>query len=297
MKKDLIIHWIKKSGLLTSAELAALTIKPLGRSTNEVYLLKIPHKKNYILKIPNPSVRPLIDYRHEYEANLITTTAGINIPIVYFDRETGIHISPYQENCEILDKNRISSPVTLSSAASLLHQLHHSSKPFYREVNIFLVLDYYQQFIKDKWPTEFGLLSDWQPILEKLRAEFQKKDIVNRPCHCDPTLSNFLWTTENKLFLIDWEYAGNNDPCWDLATFIADAEMTQEQEQQFLSFYFQKTISDDVKRRLQVYKVLFHYLWSLWGIVIWNQKDKTDQFYQLAHFHFQISLNQRNRLT
>jgi len=37
-------------------------------------------------------------------------------------------------------------------------------------------------------------------------------------CHCDPLCENFLDTGE-RMWIVDWEYSGMNDPMWTSAIF------------------------------------------------------------------------------
>ena len=38
-------------------------------------------------------------------------------------------------------------------------------------------------------------------------------------CHCDPLCENFLDTGE-RMWIVDWEYSGMNDPMWDLGDLV-----------------------------------------------------------------------------
>jgi len=50
------------------------------------------------------------------------------------------------------------------------------------------------------------------------------------PSHCDPLCENFLDTGE-RMYLIDYEYAGNNDPMWDLGDLSVEAQFGPEQDE------------------------------------------------------------------
>ena len=44
------------------------------------------------------------------------------------------------------------------------------------------------------------------------------------PCHCDPLAENFLDTGE-RMWIVDWEYSGMNDPMWDLGDLSVEASL------------------------------------------------------------------------
>ncbi len=57
------------------------------------------------------------------------------------------------------------------------------------------------------------------------------------PCHCDPLCENFLDTGE-RMYIIDYEYAGNNDPMWDLGDLSVEGGFDAEQDAALLRAYF-----------------------------------------------------------
>jgi len=51
-------------------------------------------------------------------------------------------------------------------------------------------------------------------------------------CHCDPMVENCI-DDGQKIFIIDFEYAGNNDPMWDLGDLSVEGNFSIEQEHIF----------------------------------------------------------------
>ena len=59
-------------------------------------------------------------------------------------------------------------------------------------------------------------------------------------CHNDLVLANFL-NAKNRMYLIDWEYAGNNDPIFDVSSFLTENNLYYTfWKDIFLKYYFQK---------------------------------------------------------
>ncbi len=56
-----------------------------------------------------------------------------------------------------------------------------------------------------------------------------------------------------------------NDPLWDLADVMIEAELNQEQEELFKGFYFETAATKEEERRIVMNKVFLDFLWSLWG--------------------------------
>jgi thiamine kinase-like enzyme len=88
-------------------------------------------------------------------------------------------------------------------------------------------------------------------------------------CHNDLVVANIINTPETKF--LDWEYACDNDPFFDLATIAAHHKLTQEQCDTLLNAYFDgngERWREQLARQSEVYEAL---LW-LWEAA-WSQRD------------------------
>ena len=63
------------------------------------------------------------------------------------------------------------------------------------------------------------------------------------------------------MYLVDWEYAGMNDPMWDLADLFIEAEFTHEEENVFCQYYFESenTLDSIIKHRILINKILLDF--------------------------------------
>ena len=85
-------------------------------------------------------------------------------------------------------------------------------------------------------------------------------------CHNDLLPANFLDDGE-RLWLLDWEYAGWNTPFFDLANLSSNAQMTEAQRHQMLAIYFNRQIDVSDLTKLQVAECASLLRESLWSIV------------------------------
>ena len=261
-----LTQYLVASGLFEKTP-EILKIESLPGETNEVFLVTTQQQR-YVIKIPRPLAKSLIDRECEYHAGNLTARAGINLPYLYFDTNSGVNITLYLDH--IFEKELI-----IKKSTALFKKVHQLPQRFFRDLNIFEILNSYIHRLKDRLPPALSELLSWQNYLESLRLEFSFMDIPSVPCHNDPMLTNFL-LANNQLYLIDWEYAGNNDPCWDLASFALEAEISFEQEQIFLHDYYGEHLDSQIWRRFEVYKTLSNYLWSLWCVAMLEDLDDQD---------------------
>ena len=108
-------------------------------------------------------------------------------------------------------------------------------------------------------------------VLARIIREYDLKDIIDDiklvPCHNDTVSENFIKNKENKMYLIDWEYAGMNDPMWDLAAYCLENNFTENEEELFLKIYFRGNIEDKYKKRILINKIYQDFLWSIWTTI------------------------------
>ena len=101
---------------------------------------------------------------------------------------------------------------------------------------------------------------------EVLREALELHPAELRPCHCDPTGANLLDTGE-RVWLVDWEYSGMNDPAWDLAYLSVEADFDTALDGELLAAYFGRRPDAAETGRVEVYKALCELLSALWALI------------------------------
>ena len=93
---------------------------------------------------------------------------------------------------------------------------------------------------------------------------------LERKCiltHVDAVPDNFLFVRENgkeTLHLIDWEYAGMNDPHLDIAMFAIYAGYDRQEIDRLIDWYFEGRCDGDTRLKIYCYVALGGLLWSNW---------------------------------
>ena len=100
-------------------------------------------------------------------------------------------------------------------------------------------------------------------------------DVELAPCHNDTIAENFIKSGEDKMYLIDWEYAGMNDPMWDLAAHSLENKFSEDEEELLLNIYFNGKVEEKYKKRILINKIYQDFLWSTWTII---KEAKGDDF-------------------
>jgi len=86
------------------------------------------------------------------------------------------------------------------------------------------------------------------------------------PCMNDTLAGNFLLDSENRVTLVDFEYASNNDRCAELALWFVEMCFDNETETEVIEEYFGK-VDPVIVARINVFKALVDLKWSTWAMV------------------------------
>jgi thiamine kinase-like enzyme len=109
----------------------------------------------------------------------------------------------------------------------------------------------------------------------QLIATMQQQFPQRVPCHNDLIASNLL-DDGQQLWAIDWEYAGNNDPFFDLATLVANWRLSRHQQSQLIEAYQGQCLPVDLAH-LDHCRAAYHWLELLWLALFSELEDKLCQ--------------------
>lgn len=111
-------------------------------------------------------------------------------------------------------------------------------------------------------------LGDQLDRLASINAELERATGPIQPafCHNDLLPANFLDDGE-RLWLLDWEYAGWNTPFFDLANLASNSQVPAEREQWLVETYLDRRMTPDDRRRFHAVKCASLMRETLWSVV------------------------------
>jgi thiamine kinase-like enzyme len=118
-----------------------------------------------------------------------------------------------------------------------------------------------------------------------VRAALARNPAPLAPCHCDPLCENFL-DTGTRMWIVDWEYSGMNDPMWDLGDLSVEAQFGPDQDEEMLTAYFGGPPQPEDRARMVIYKAMCDLLWTLWGLIQLANDNPADDFRAYADGRF-----------
>lgn len=241
-------------------------VKPFGGMTNKNYLVSIDQEE-FVVRIAGNGTEKMINRLEEKLNAEIGCQLGINADQVYFNEVTGLKISKLIPDAETLNAKTARREDYFSKVAAIFRKLHQSDAHMVNRFDVFEKLLRYEQFTKEANGQFFEDYEQTRAQLMELKALYDEMDFELTPCHIDPVPENFIKSGEDKIYLIDWEYSGMNDPMWDIGAFLLECEFSPSEETLFLIYYLEGNVSVDVQKRVLLNKIFQDFLWSVWTLL------------------------------
>lgn len=242
-------------------EVKDITVLKKGM-TNRSFLFTCKGKK-YIMRIPGEGTDQLINRREE--AAVYQTIDGKHIcdDIAYINPENGYKITEFLEEARVCDPSNYED---VKKCMKRLRYFHEMKLKVNHEFDIFGQMEFYEtlwegtpSIYKDYEKTKANVLS-LKPYID---THIEEKVLT----HIDAVPDNFLFVEKDgkeEIRLIDWEYAGMQDPHVDVAMFCIYSLYNKRQVDRLIAAYFTEGCNDATRIKIYCYIAACGLLWSNW---------------------------------
>ena len=266
------IPWLRSAG--TPVRLAGLT--------NLNYRIG-----DFVLRLPGAGTSEYIDRHAEEVAARSASDAGVNAELLHFDAGDGLMVTRFVDGARTMSGEGFADDLgAVERAGRALRRLHTTAAPFAIEFRLFDMIDEYKALLAAKSAALPDGYEEVQAEAEAARAALTANPVPLAPCHCDPLCENFL-DTGDTMYVIDYEYAGNNDPMWDLGDLSVEGGFGPEQDAALLAAYFDGAPPEAEAARMVIHKAMCDLLWTLWGVIQHVNDNPVDDFWAYAVGRFE----------
>jgi thiamine kinase-like enzyme len=256
-----------------------LKIKRLGGGLTNVSYKVTVGGAAYALRLAGEGTSDYIDRVAEEHNARVAAESGINAEVIFFDATDGTMVTRFVEGVSMNAGDGFGrdsgAPVR---AARALKRVHSLGRVFKSRFDVFAAIDGYLDLLRG-WRTP--LPEDYYEVGKRARAvrlALEMSPVPLVPCHNDPWPGNLL-DADGRIYLIDWEYSGMNDPMWDLADLSVEAGFGPEQDRAMMEAYHGTGLSPALCSRLEVYKAMSDLYWSVWGVVQHAKDNPAEDFW------------------
>ncbi len=242
-----------------------------GGLTNKNFRVDVAGRA-YFVRVPGADTDLLaVDRDNEYHSSRAAAAAGVGPKVLYHLPEHKVMVLEFL-NGETMSIESLGAPGMPTRIAQSLKKLHAGSRCL-ADFNMFRLVEFYMGIvaeynvpIPDDYKDRMSVLSRREPVLEK-------KSLTAVPCNNDLLAENFM-DDGQMLWLIDYEYSGNNDPCFELGNTCQEQQYDEDQYAELCAAYFGET-RRHLLARMYLYSIMSDFGWTLWG-AIQNKISKLD---------------------
>ena len=223
-----------------------------------------------VVRIPGAGSDLLgIDRDTEHANSLAAAAAGVGPPVLHYRPGEGLVVG-FLPGRTLTDAD-LHDPAVLRRVAAACRQLHAGPR-FTGDFDMFEVQARYRRIVAEhgfRLPERYD---EFAPLVARIRealgprgTELERSPSNTAPCNNDLLAANLLDDGE-RVRIIDYEYSGNNDPCFELGNIWSEAALPLPLLDELITAYFGRPRPAQVARA-RLFAVMSKYGWTLWASI------------------------------
>lgn len=228
--------------------------------TNTVFSFVCRGKK-YIYRHPGLGTEKIIDRTRESIAQEVAKKMGIDCTLVKNDPLKGWKLSHYVEHVEF-DYDNLEDE---KRGIALIRKMHEKPAKLGFTMDMIGRAAKMQELVSEDYYDAYGKFEEIRNRIMEVHHYAELDGYGLEMCHNDAYAGNIL-LGKNETVLIDWEYAGDNDPAADIASFIVNYDHSKEDCDRILETYFERPLTREEQRHYYAYIAIVGYFYFSWAI-------------------------------
>jgi len=249
---------------LASADRRAVPI--VGGMTNRNYRVSTA-TGDYVVRISVRETGQLgIDRDNEHRNSVLAAQVGAGAPVLARVENPEALVVRFVEGVTLAPED-FQDPRRVSELAATLKRLHGAPR-FARDFDMVQVQNRYHQIVVEngyQLPADYARYADRAQRMGEVLTRTRERTV---PCHNDLMPGNFIESDGpgSHLWIVDYEYSGNNDPGYDLGDAINELELDPDRAEQLVTEYHGGPRPIELARA-RLWSLMSKYGWSLWGSI------------------------------
>jgi thiamine kinase-like enzyme len=232
-----------------------------GGLTNRNYKVTTPDGA-FVARISSAGGELLaIDRDCEYRNSVAAAEAGAGAPVVEYRPQDRLLIIRFIEGRTFGNEDVAANIPRVAEACRRLH----SGARFGNDFDMFDIQPRYLGVARSRGFRIPDGYDDLKPAFDAARAALAVRDTGTVPCNNDLLAANFIDDGE-RIWLIDYEYSGNNDPCFELGNIAGECHLSQDGLAELVTAYYGKPLRNKIARAWLLGRAGM-YGWTLWGAI------------------------------
>lgn len=250
----------------TKADIKGVEISEKGL-TNILFTFEVFGDK-YIFRYPGGSSGDIIYRRNEVCAQQLAYACGVDSTLVYID-EAGCKLCRYINDIRDLSDIYYKDIEFMKRLARSIRKIHDAGRELAGAAEYFLdPLAEADRLLEQAAATKGNLkerFADMRGQVQELFGYVEQDGVVKTICHNDINGDNCL-LTDKSFDVIDWEFAGYNDPGFDFGRVLAGYDFADKEIDEILSAYFGRTATKLERLHWLAYVAIHNWYYVCWAL-------------------------------
>jgi len=204
-----------------------------------------------------------IDRENEYLNTVAAADAGVGAKVVDYVPERSLLVLEFIEGVtQTADDLRRGDRLEMVAAAC---RRLHGARRFRDDFNMFRIQQRYLRLVQERGFRLPDRYTEFEPQVRRIERAMGARDDGTVPCNNDLLAENFI-DTGGEFRLIDYEYSGNNDACFELGNVWSESNLSLDQLEQLVGHYYGRPLRNKVARA-RLWGLMSKYGWTLWASI------------------------------
>jgi thiamine kinase-like enzyme len=234
-----------------------------GGLTNTNYKVLVDGKP-FFIRVPGEGTELLaIDRKNEYHSSKAAANAGVGPKILYHFPEYSVMVLEFLDG-KTMSKDSLNEPRMPARMAQAIKRLHAGER-FLLDFNMFRLTEYYLRLCKEREIKIPDGYLERIATIDRIEEAMSVKPLATVPCNNDLLAENYI-DDGRQLWLIDYEYSGNNDPTFELGNTCQEMQFNDEQIREVCAAYFGEA-TPALIARMKLNMIMSDVGWGLWAAI------------------------------
>jgi thiamine kinase-like enzyme len=204
-----------------------------------------------------------IDRENEYLNSVAAAEAGVGAQVVDYQPERSILVLEFIEG-STQSAEDLRRGDRLDLVADACRRLH-GARRFRDDFNMFRIQQRYLRLVQERGFRLPDRYLEFEPQVRRIEEAMAVRDEGTVPCNNDLLAENFI-DVGDGFRLIDYEYSGNNDACFELGNVWSESNLSLEQLDELIAHYYGRELRNKVARA-RLWGLMSKYGWTLWASI------------------------------
>ncbi len=204
-----------------------------------------------------------IDRQNEYRNSVRAAQAGVGAPVIEYQPSVNVLVLGFLEGKTLANAD-VAEPGRLARIALACRRLHAAER-FDGDFDMFEIQRRYRAVVAERGIRIPAGYDDLTGSFEAMARALAVRDEGTVPCNNDLLAANFIDDGET-IWLIDYEYSGNNDACFELGNIWGECQLPDEALEDLVAGYYGRLLRNKVARAMLL-GLAGKYGWTLWGAI------------------------------